>query len=411
MRIKQYLRALAVGLLLALPARAETTLSFPSWQAEEAGFSTWWKELIAAYERAHPGVKVALQQIAYPNYVNELTIRFASNTPPDILLLPSNSFGSFAAQGWLEPLDSRLKSDPLPPEWSGLQALYTWDKQTLGVLVMGYGVMLFYNEKLLADAGVALPSTFAEFQAAIPKVTRRDAGIYGMASVTSEYPTVIQEMLSYINWLGADAFEGGRYSLTDPGVVAAMESYRRVVGGNAPLGSSQPMARQAFISGKAGFTIDGPWVYALFKNAPETVRPSLRMAAIPFAPHMGGASNSLHIPAGLSAERKALVWEFIQMAKQPEWQRRYFVLTSSPPGLPGALTEAERSAAPQLVTVAASASGAQPFIPTLQPVQANVNEFVQVLMRTALRVLSTTDPIPAILAQAQSELEQAAPLR
>jgi hypothetical protein len=41
----------AGGLLLASkarPAAAATTLTFPTWQAEEPGFSQWWRELIAA---------------------------------------------------------------------------------------------------------------------------------------------------------------------------------------------------------------------------------------------------------------------------------------------------------------------------------------------------------------------------
>src|ERR1019366_9750935 len=142
-----------------------------------------------------------------------------------------------------------------------------------------------YNERLLADAGVAVPGNFAEFVAAVPKITAKDKGIYGLASVTAEYPTILSEMLSYVLWQGADAFHGGHYSFTDPAVVAALETYRRVVGGNAPLGNVQTMQRQTFISGKAAFTLDGPWVYALLKNAPEAVRPSLKMMAVPFLPH------------------------------------------------------------------------------------------------------------------------------
>lgn len=410
-KIARGMLGLAVLAALGAPAaRADMMLSFPTWQAEEPGFSNWWKELIASYEKSHPGVHIALQQIAYPNYANEMTIRFASNTPPDILELAANNFGSFASQGWLEPLDDRLKKDPLPPQWSKLQSLYQWDGKTLGVLVMGYGFMLFYNDKLLADAGVSPPTTFADFTAAVPKITNRAKGVYGMASVTSEYPTILNEMLSFIRWQGQDAFKGGKYTLTDPGVVAALETYRKVVGANAPLGSNQTMQRQTFLDGKAGFTLDGPWVYALFKNAPDAVRPSLHMAAIPFMPHTGGASNSLHIPAGISPEHKQLVWEFIKLAMQPEWQRRYFVLTSSPPGLPSALTEEESKAAPQLAAVAQSATNAESFIPTLQPVQADVNEFVQILERAAVRMISTSDPMVRICAETQAELQRAIPL-
>jgi multiple sugar transport system substrate-binding protein len=414
MRMKRRAFTVAAGALLLAsrtrPAAADTTLSFPTWQAEEPGFSQWWKELIAAYQRAHPGVTIALQQIAYPNFVNEMTVRFASNTPPDIVELSGNNFGSFASQGWLEPLDERLRHDPMPAGWSSLQTLYQWDGHTQGVLVMGYGNMLFYNERLLADAGVAVPGNFAEFVAAVPKITAKDKGIYGLASVTAEYPTILSEMLSYVLWQGADAFHGGHYSFTDPAVVAALETYRRVVGGNAPLGNVQTMQRQTFISGKAAFTLDGPWVYALLKNAPEAVRPSLKMMAVPFLPHTGGAANSLHIASGISAERKELVWQFIKLAMQPEWQRRYFVLTSSPPGLPGALTAEEIAAAPQLAIVAAGVKDAVAYIPTLQPIQANVNEFVQILMRTAVRILTTSDPVAQICEQTQAALARAIPL-
>jgi multiple sugar transport system substrate-binding protein len=403
----------AGGLLLSARARAADggiTLSFPTWQAEEAGFSQWWKELIAAYETAHPGVKIVLQQIAYPNFTNDLTVRFASNTPPDIVELSGNNFGSFAAQGWLEPLDGYLEKEPLPAAWSSLQALYTWSGKTLGVMVMGYGFMLFYNEKLLADAGVAVPKSFPEFVTAVAKITQKDKGIFGLSSVSAEYNTIVNEVTSFILWQGADAFRGGAYTLTDPGVLAALETYRKVVGGNSPLGNVSTMTRQTFISGKAGFLIDGPWVYSLFKSAPEAVRPALRMIAPPFSPHTGGAANSLHIPAGISAERKDLVWQFIKLSMQPEWQRRYFVLTSSPPGLPSALTAAELAAAPQLGPVAEAAKGAQSFFPLLQPVQENVAEFTQILTRMAVRVIATGDPVARIAAEAQAELQRAIPL-
>src|SRR3712207_3141011 len=113
----------------------------------------------------------------------------------------------------------------------------------------------------------------------------------------------------------------------------------------------------------------------LFRSAPAAVRPSLKMVALPFEPHIGGAANSLHIPTGISAERKDLVWSFIKFAIQPEWQRRYILSTSAPPGLANVLTEEDRKTNAHLAEVAESARGAISATPTVQPVQANVNEF------------------------------------
>ena len=115
--------------------------------------------------------------------------------------------------------------------------------------------------------------------------------------MTTEYPSIVNEMMSFIHWQGQDAFKGGQYTLTDPGVVAALETYRKVVGANAPLGSNQTMQHRTFLDGNAGFMLDSPWSYALLNTAPDAVRPSLKMMAVPFRPHMGGAANSLH-PGG-----------------------------------------------------------------------------------------------------------------
>ena len=140
-------------------------------------------------------------------------------------------------------------------------------------------------------------------------------------------------MMSFIHWQGQDAFKGGQHTLTDPGVVAA-ETYRKVVGANAPLGSNGRW-HQTFLDGNAGFMLDGQAGYALLNTAPDAVRPSLKMMAVPFRPAHGRGGEQLHIPAGISADRKELVWRTITQTSG-EWQRRYFVLTSSPPGLPSA---------------------------------------------------------------------------
>ncbi|MEO6566249.1 MAG: extracellular solute-binding protein, partial [Casimicrobiaceae bacterium] len=103
----QLARGLAVACTLAVMAapgaQAQTVLDFPTWQAEEPGISTWWKNLIAAYEKKYPDVKINMQQIPFAQFVKQMTVRFAAGTPPDIVHLPSRDFASFADQGWLEP--------------------------------------------------------------------------------------------------------------------------------------------------------------------------------------------------------------------------------------------------------------------------------------------------------------------
>ena len=106
--------------------------------------------------------------------------------------------------------------------------------------------MLFYNEKLLADAGVAVPTSFAEYQTAVAAMTKPDAGVFGLSAVTTEHPTVAEDLHRYIGYAGTSVIKDGKYNLTSPEVIAAVETYRNVVGKNAPLGNNSAVAHQLF---------------------------------------------------------------------------------------------------------------------------------------------------------------------
>src|ERR1043165_1443068 len=93
--LRNFAAALAIaGSFTTMPALAQTTLDFPSWQAEEPGVSGWWKALIAEFEQQNPGVKVNFYSIPFPNYVQQMTVRFAGNNPPDIVPLPTRNFAA-----------------------------------------------------------------------------------------------------------------------------------------------------------------------------------------------------------------------------------------------------------------------------------------------------------------------------
>ncbi|MEO1016309.1 MAG: extracellular solute-binding protein, partial [Pseudomonadota bacterium] len=370
----------------------------------------WWSEVVAAFEEQHPDITIDKQQIAYKDFVNQMTIRFASGRPPEILELGSSSFGEFAAQDWLQPLDDRIKGSSIDGNWSSLQSQIVWDGKNQGLLLMGYGFMLFYNEQLLGDSGVKPPTSFEEFTAAVGAITDRDQGIFGLAAVTTEHPTVVIDFLRFITWQGQELIANGNYNLTDPEVVEAIEVYRHTVGGNAPLGNNSTIARQLFNDGKTGFLIDGPWVWARLASASEDIRPHLKMMPAPFAPKLGGAANSIHIPASLDEAAQDKVWSFIELLAEPEWQRQYMLLTASPPGRVNVLTAEDKRDNPHLEAIATAADGAVPFLPQLEPILSNSNEFSAIIMRAALQVLSTDDPVNEILAEAQSELERAIPL-
>ena len=399
---------LALG--LAGPSSAQgVTLDFPSWQAEEPGFAEWWKGLIGEYEARHPGVKVKLYSIPFANYVNQLTVRFAGQNPPDIVHLPSRNFASFASQQWLEPIDDLLKASDIASKWSKMQTEMSWNGNTYGVLLLPYGNLLYYNEKLLQDAGAKVPTTPAEWLDAMARTTNRDKGQFGLVTTTAEHPNMFIDAATWVLGEKQDWLKGNKYNFTDPGVVAAMDQFRKSLT-YAPPGTNSASARQLFIDGKAAFLRDGPWVWATLQKAKPETRPLLKMAQLPFPVITGGASNSLHIPARLEAQKKKLVWEFIALAASPAWQEKYVQLTGSPAGRIGVIGPEQAKKDPHLSAITLAAEKAENLFPMQPALRENYNEFATLFSRAVVRMQSSSQPTDAILANLQKELTAAIPL-
>ncbi len=401
--------SVAAAVVSASVAAQGVTLDFPNWQAEEPGFSEWWKALIADFEGKHPGVRVKLYSIPFANYVNQLTVRFAGNNPPDIVLLPTRNFASFAAQGWLEPLDEELKKTDIPGHWSKLQSEMSWHGKAYGVLLLPYGNMLYYNEQILREANVRVPTTPSEWLDAMAKTTHRDKGVFGLVTTTAEHPNMFIDAATWVLGEKQDWLKGDRYAFTDPGVVAAMEQFRKSLS-FAPPGTSSTVARQLFIDGKAAFLRDGPWVWATLQRAKPELRPLLKMAQLPFPVITGGASNGLHMPAKLDPQKKKLAWEFIVLAASPAWQEKYVQLTGSPAGRVGMISEEQANRDPHLAAITQAAERAENLFPMQPTLRENFNEFATLFSRAVVRMESSTQPTEAILANLQKELVAAVPL-
>ena len=385
-------------------------LEFPSWQIEEPGAGEYWTELIKAFEAKNPNVRIKKQQVPFREYIDKTTIRFAGNNPPDIVHLPTRNYLAFASQGWLAPLDEYLAQTDVKATYMKLNDEMLYNGKYYGVLMMGYGMMFYYNDKLLADAKVAVPTTSDELLKAISAATDVNAGRFGYGAPTNEHPNVFVEVSTWVTGEGASLFKGNQYNFTDPAVIRAIDKFRTAIKG-APKGTSSEQARQLFIDGKIAMIRDGPWVAAQVKKAPEAIRPSLKMGMMPFATIPGGTSNSLHMPAKLDPEKRKLVWEFIKMTTQPEWQAKFTLLTSSPAPRKNALPAAEIAARPDLAMINKAAADAVNLFPESISVRENYNEFAKIFVESGMKLMTSDRPTADIMKDLQAEMTKRVPTR
>nr|WP_272213211.1 sugar ABC transporter substrate-binding protein [Marinicella sp. W31]MDC2879161.1 sugar ABC transporter substrate-binding protein [Marinicella sp. W31] len=392
-------------------ATAQVNLTFASWQFQEPGNADWWNAVIDAFEEENPDISIEEIYIPFADYLPQMTIRFASGRAPAVMQLNEQLFGSFAAQGWLAPLDDRIEGTDIATDWAAPQKALTWDGATRGVLLSNNAYQFFYNKDMLAGAGLPVPDSWESFKETAAEMTDRDAGIFGLSAVTTEHPTAVEDVHRYAIWAGANLIEDGQYNLTSPEVIDAMNAYRETVGQNAPLGNNSSVARQLFIDGRTSMLIDGPWVWSWLERATPEMRPKLVMGRLPFDPQLAPGGLIMNISEGLDEEVEDAAWKFIAFANSEEWQREYLLTTGQPPGrAANVLTPEDEEAHPNLAIASASALDAVPLFPKEQPIQMNFTEYSSVLMEAALRLLSTKDPTEDIMADAQGQLERAIPL-
>jgi len=307
-------------------------LDFPTWQAEEAGFAEFWKTVIPQFEAQHPNVKINISQIPFSQFTDTLITRYSAGDAPDITHIATRFFDQFASQDWFENLDPYFKGTDILSDWTGLEDAMLVDGHHQGLVLMGYGFVLYYNEAILNKAGVSVPTTVAELKAAVDKINAlNDADISAYGTTTTQHNNAYNDFANFIYGEGLTVVKNGKFYLNTPEVVAAVKDYNYVAS-NAPVGVTTEMLRQLFIDGKVAMMIDGPFVAPLIEKADADLKPSLKIARVPFTQIPGTISNSLHIAKDLPEERKRLAFDFIKIVAEKENQLLYTKYTKNPCG-------------------------------------------------------------------------------
>lgn len=128
---------------------ASGTISYWLWDANQLPA---YQACADAFAQANPGTKVQITQAGWDDYWTKVTNGFVAGTAPDVFTNHLSKYPEFVSTGQLEPLDS-VKLETYQP---GLADLWVaQDSKRYGVPKDFDTVAVFYNKKLLAEAGVA----------------------------------------------------------------------------------------------------------------------------------------------------------------------------------------------------------------------------------------------------------------
>jgi multiple sugar transport system substrate-binding protein len=295
-------------------------------------------ELLAEYERAHPGIRVEVQQLPWSAAHEKLLTAFAGDSTPDLCQLGNTWVPEFAALGALLPLDPYVAASSIIDAADYFPGI--WATNRVGGKL--YGVpwyvdtrLLFYRRDLLAQAGYdAPPRSWAEWTRMLAAIKQRNGtGHYGIVLPASEFEPLVALALQQDDPLLRD---GDRYgNFESAGFARALDFYAGMFSNRytPPSAADTSNIWTEFGRGHFVFYISGPWNIAEFKRRlPSELQQAWMTAPLP---GVEGAGASIAGGSSLVIFRKsrnaAAAWQLIEYLSQPEIQRRFHALTGDLP--------------------------------------------------------------------------------
>lgn len=385
----------------------EIVLQFPTWQANEPGNSDVFKAVIAEFESRNPNAKINMYHVPNDDFIAMILTQLQAETPPDIIAAGSNQYAPFVATGLMEPLGERLKSSGLLDEWGPGQDARLVDGEYYALELHGLIRMLHYNEDFLSQAGIqAPPETMTDLKDAVAAINALGLpDVKGWGATTTTHPNLTGELNAFVLGNGGAFVRDGKWAVTSPETVEAVEVYREL-GKSAAPGLNGAQYRQLMAENKVGIAHDGNWVVAFFdENAPAETRDSLKVAQSPFQNPVMLNGTGLGIAKDISDERKELAWEFIQIAAEPEFQALWAKELNAPPGRLGAISDQDIEADEVLKAVDAASKIAISEWPDSENYVANFGEIDLAIQDAVMRMLTSNDPTIDILTDLEKQLE------
>ncbi|MFF9113006.1 ABC transporter substrate-binding protein [Streptomyces sp. NPDC014805] len=189
-----------------------------------------WKEIIADFEKANPGIKVKYVGIAAKEYQSKVDTAIQGGGLPDVGGVGAATLAEFAAQNALEPLDARLAKSSLNGKLNkdmvaSLKAAGGGDGTLYSIPTSANNGVLYYRTDLFQKAGLDAPTTWEKFYEAAEKLTDAKKNAFGY-TIRGGAGSIAQALDAMYGQSGITSFwNGDKTTVNDPKNVAALEKY------------------------------------------------------------------------------------------------------------------------------------------------------------------------------------------
>jgi multiple sugar transport system substrate-binding protein len=286
--------------------------------APTAEIDAGYDALVADFERQHPGIRVELSRVPYPQYRDKLVLAVQGGTGPDVMALDQIWTPEFAAAGLIAPFGDRA-----PAAWRDRYFPGAWDSNQWGGQAWGLPFnadvweRMFYNADVFRRAGLDPdhpPRTWPEWLAAAERISALPAtfGI-GLIGCRDEAASVWTDSLLYS--AGGHILDGDRADFDNPANRSAYEVYAQLArfAPNGVAGACDEDAVAHFTSGTTGMVLTGGWQQSSIE---EAARFDWRVTTPPAPAGRAfvGALGGWNLAVGAHAPDQRLAFDFVELA-------------------------------------------------------------------------------------------------
>ena len=248
-----------------------------------------------------------------------------------VYCLDNNYIPLFASNKWVAPIDSEIKpAYKLDDVFDGLRGSYTWQGALYGLPIYSEVTILYYRKDLLEAAGVKVPATMDELEAAAAKLTKPPQvfgiALRGLRGEGMNVYTWTEWMRSY----GANFLDPKMHPVFDsPEAIEGTEHYAKLIGkygspGNGTWGWDK--VSSAFAAGRVAMIVESTAFYPVFSDPKQSnIVGKVGYSVVPAGPKGAFPANysiGLAVPSTVDPKSKtfAAATAFLQWATSQEME-------------------------------------------------------------------------------------------
>lgn len=192
----------ATAMLAACSSATATTPAASASPTHATGDITFWSSLsgmadvVAAFNASQKDITVTFEEI--PNGANggytKLSAAISSGTGPDVAGIEYQSLPGFVSSGQLRTIDGLVPASVMKKYDPQVRSQVTFGGEEFAMPYDAPPMVMWYRQDLLADAGVAVPKTWDEFEAAARALKK----VHPESSLTSFFTN--EPQLAPLSW-------------------------------------------------------------------------------------------------------------------------------------------------------------------------------------------------------------------